>query len=179
MPLRAGAMAWGVIIFIYSLAGALFLLIEGQYFFFLFPEWFIYGGIGIAVAVLALVNVIALSNRAYVGIRVCKFLWIFVIIISAIRAILILVELQRGKDNIIWECNHGGQVWTSNAEYAAKSSFPVGFCSAGFDSLYTAFLISLLVDIAFQMYMFFMTWRYQRRLERYELVKTSGGLYQG
>lgn len=179
MPLRAGAMAWGVIIFIYSLAGSLFLLIEGQYFFFVFPEWFIYGGIGMAVAVLAALNVVALSNRAYVWIRVCKFLWLPVIIICGIRATLIIVELQRGKDNIIWECNHGGQVWTSNAEYAAKSSFPVGFCSAGFDSLYTAFIISLLVDIAFQMYMFFMTWRYQRRLERYELVKTSGGLYEG
>lgn len=172
-------MAWGVIIFIYSLAGSLFLLIEGQYFFFVYPEWFIYGGIGMAVAVLAALNVVALSNRAYVWIRVCKFFWIFVIIISAIRATLIIVELQRGKDKIIWECNHGGQVWSSNAEYAAKSSFPVGFCSAGFDSLNTAFIISLLVDIAFQMYMFFMTWRYQRRLERYELVKTSGGLYEG
>lgn len=179
MPLRAGAMAWGVVIFIYSLAGSLFLLIEGQYFFFVFPEWFIYGGIGMAVAVLAALNVVALSNRAYVWIRVCKFLWLPVIIICGIRATLIIVELQRGKDKIIWECNHGGQVWTSNAEYAAKTSFPVGFCAAGFDSLYTAFIISLLVDIAFQMYMFFMTWRYQRRLERYELVKTSGGLYEG
>lgn len=179
MPLRAGAMAWGVVIFIYSLAGSLFLLIEGQYFFFVFPEWFIYGGIGMAVAVLAALNVVALSNRSYVWIRVCKFLWLPVIIICGIRATLIIVELQRGKDKIIWECDHGGQVWSSNAEYGAKTSFPAGFCAAGFDSLYTAFIISLLVDIAFQMYMFFMTWRYQRRLERYELVKTSSGLYQG
>jgi hypothetical protein len=54
------------------------------------------------------------------------------------------------KDKIIWECNHGGQVWSSNAEYAAKSSFPVGFCSAGFDSLNAAFIVSLLVDLVFQ-----------------------------
>ena len=54
------------------------------------------------------------------------------------------------KDKIIWECNHGGQIWSSNAEYAAKASFPVGFCSAGFDSLNTAFIISLLVDLVFQ-----------------------------
>lgn len=179
LPLRAGAMAWGVVIFLYSLAGALFLLIEGQYFFFVFPEWYIYGGIGMAVAVVALLNVVALSNRAYVWIRVCKFLWPFVIVICAIRATLIIVELQRGRDNIVWECNHGGQVWSTNAEYAAKSSFPVGFCAAGFSSLYTAFIISLLVDLVFQIYMFFMIWRYQRRLERYELVKTSGGLYEG
>lgn len=54
------------------------------------------------------------------------------------------------KDNIIWECNHGGQVWSANAEYAANSSFPVGFCTAGFSSLYTAFVISLLADLGFQ-----------------------------
>jgi hypothetical protein len=179
LPLRAGAMAWGVLIFIYSLAGSLFLLIEGQYFFFFFPEWYIYGGIGMAVAVLALLNVVALSNRSYVWIRVCKFLWTFVIIISAVRAILMIVELQRGKDHIIWECNHGGQVWSSNAEYAAKSSFPAGFCTAGFSSLNTAFIISLLVDLVCQVYMLFMTWRFQRRLERYEIVKTTGGFYEG
>jgi len=179
LPLRAGAMAWGVVIFLYSLAGGLFLLIDGQYFFFFYPEWYIYGGIGLAVAALAAVNVIALSTRSYIWIRVSKFLWIFLIIISAVRATLMIVELQRGKDNIIWECNHGGQVWSSNAEYAAKSSFPAGFCTAGFSSLYTAFVISLLVDLVFQMYMFFLSWRYQRRLERYELVKTSGGFYEG
>jgi hypothetical protein len=89
----------------------------------------------------------------------------------AVRATLIIVELQRGfvpkpykdravptyslcsydrKDKIIWECDHGGQIWSSNAEYAAKSSFPVGFCTAGFNSLYTAFIVSLLVDLVFQ-----------------------------
>ncbi|KAF9654404.1 hypothetical protein BDM02DRAFT_3106778 [Thelephora ganbajun] len=175
LPLRTGAMAWAVVIFVYSLAGGLFMLLDGHYFFFLYPEWYIYGGIGIGVAVLALLNAIALSNRSYIWTRACKFLWIFVIIISAVRATLIIVQLQRGKDKIIWECNHGGQVWTSNAEYAAKSSFPVGFCSAGFNSLNTAFIISLLVDLVFQMYMFFLDWRYQRRLERYDLVKTSSG----
>lgn len=172
-------MAWGVVMFIYSLAGGIFLLKEGQYFFFVFPEWFIYGGIGMGVGVLAALNVIALSTRSYVWIRVCKFMWPFMIVTCAVRAILMIVELQRGKDNIVWECNHGGQVWSANAEYAANSSFPVGFCTAGFSSLYTAFVISLLADLGFQMYMFFMTWRYQRRLERYELVKTSGGLYEG
>jgi len=179
LPLRAGAIAWAAVIFIYSLAGALFLLIEGQYFFFLYPEWYIYGGIGMTVAVLALVNGIALSNGSYIWIRVCRFLWTFLLIISAVRATLMIVQLQRGKDNIIWECNHGGQVWSSNAEYAAKSSLPAGFCSAGFNSINAAFIISLLVDLVFQMYMYFLTWRFQKRLEHYILVKaTSGGYYE-
>jgi hypothetical protein len=159
------------------LAGSLFLLIDGQYFFFFYPEWYIYGGIGMTVAVVALLNILALSNRSYIWIRVCKFLWPFVIIICAIRAILMIVQLQRGKDNIIWECNNGGQIWSSNAEYATKSTFPVGFCSAGFSSFNAAFIISLLVDLVFQIYMFFLTWRYQRRIERYDLMKVSNGGY--
>jgi len=130
-----------------------------------------------AVAVMALVNILAFSNRSYIWVRVCKFLWTFVIIICAIRAILMIVQLQRGKDKIIWECNHGGQVWSSNAQYAAKSSLPVGFCSAGFGRLNATFTISLLVDLAFQMYMFFLTWRYQKRMERYDLVKPHAGYY--
>lgn len=144
------------------------------------------------VAAMAAVNVIALSNvslcdcrnqgvdlnvdfhglqRSYTWIRACKFLWTFVIIISAVRATLMVVELQRGfvtkpytdyvaltyfcfardrKDKIIWECNHGGQVWSTNAEYAVNSTFPAGFCSAGFNSLNVAFIIGLLVDLVFQ-----------------------------
>ena len=54
------------------------------------------------------------------------------------------------KDKIIWECDHGGQIWSENAEYGAKSSFPVGFCSAGYASLNAAFIIGLLVDLVFQ-----------------------------
>jgi len=130
-----------------------------------------------AVAVMAAVNILALSNRSYVWIRVCKFLWPFVIIICAVRATLMIVQLQRGKDKIVWECNQGGQIWSENAEYAAKSSFPVGFCSAGFNSLNVAFIIGLLIDLVFQMYMFFLTWRFQRRMERYELMKASTSGY--
>jgi len=129
------------------------------------------------VAVLAVLNILALSNRSYVWIRVCKFLWPFVIIICAVRATLMIVQLQRGKDKIIWECDHGGQIWSENAEYGAKSSFPVGFCSAGYASLNAAFIIGLLVDLVFQMYMFFLTWRFQRRMERYDLMKATGTGY--
>jgi len=62
LPLRGGAIAWAAIIFLYSLAGSLLLLIKGQWLFFFYPEWYIYGGIGMAVAVVALINILALSN---------------------------------------------------------------------------------------------------------------------
>jgi len=169
LPLRGGAMAWGVVIFLYSLAGSLILLIEGKFLFFVYPEWLIYGGIGMAVAVLALLNVIALSNRSYIWTRACKFLWPFVIVISAIRATIMIVELQRGKDKITWECENGGQIWATNAEYdTTGTTLPAGFCTSGQSTLVTAFIISLLVDVVCQLYMFFLTWRFQKRLEHYK-----------
>ena len=36
------------------------------------------------------------GQRSYIWTRVCKFLWPFIIVISAIRAIIMILELQRG-----------------------------------------------------------------------------------
>lgn len=179
LPLRAGAIAWGVVIAIYSIAGSIFLLRYGQFFFFVYPEWFIYGGIGMGIAAVAIINIIALSNRSYLWTRVCKFLWPFIVVISAIRCILMIVELNRGKDNIIWECQNGGQLWgaSANAGYGNTAAFPDGICAPGFSSLFTAFIVSLLVDLAFQMYMLFLNWRFTKRLEHYTTLK--GPIYGG
>lgn len=175
-------MAWAVLVAAYSIAGGVFLLVSGQFFFFFFPEWQIYGGIGIGVGVAAVLTMFALSNKSYIWIRVVKFLWPFIIVISAVRAILMIVQLQRGKDKITWECNNGGQVWTEEAVAASASkpsTMPGGFCAAGYSSLNTAFIISLLVDIACQMYMYFLAWRYSKRLEHYATMKGPyhGGYY--
>jgi len=178
-PLRGGAMGWGSILFLYSLAGSLFLLIDGQYLFFFYPEWQIYGGIGMAVASAAAINVIALSNRSYIWTRVCKFIWPFVIVLCGIRAIIMIAQLNRGKDKIIWECENGGQLWGATPEEnaAVKIKFPEGICGPGFSSLFTAFIVSLLADIAFQIYMFFLNWRFSKRLEHYRNMK--GPMYGG
>jgi hypothetical protein len=163
------------------MAGGLFLLIDGQYLFFNFPEWQIYGGIGVGVASLAIVNIFALSNRSYIWTRVCKFLWPFVIVISAIRAIIMIVELQRGQYKIAWECDNGGQLWieSSQAGYQGTTSFPSGFCTSGFASLNTAFIFSLLIDLGCQIYMYFLTWRFSTLLEHYANMKGPyhGGYY--
>jgi hypothetical protein len=181
-PLRAGSIAWGVLIAAYSFGGGLFLLIKGQYLFFFFPEWFIYGGIGLAVAAVAIINILALSNRSYIWTRVCKFLWPFIIVICAIRAILMVVELNRGKDKIIWECNHGGQLWdesAANTSNSTEGSMPIGFCGSGFASINLAFIVTLLADLACQMYMLFLNWRFSKRLEHYSGMKGPfhGGYY--
>ncbi|KZT08636.1 uncharacterized protein LAESUDRAFT_735802 [Laetiporus sulphureus 93-53] len=181
LPLRHGAMAWAIIILLYSIAGAVFLLEFGQFIYFTYPEWQIYGGIGLGVAFIALINVLALSNRSYLWTRVCKIAWPFVIVIIAIRAIAMIVEMQRGKSKFEWECANGDQLWPASAEadYGGSTTMPSILCKAGFPALYLVFIIALLVDIAFQMYMFFMTWRYEKLLQHYSsLTPSIGGYYK-
>jgi len=180
-PLRVGAMIWAFLILLYSAVGGIVLFKWGQFLFFVYPEWEIYGGIAMAVAGLSLVTIFALANRSYVWTRAVKFLWPFVIVISAVRTIIMIVELQRGKDKIQWECANGGQLWTASAEagYGGSTSFPSGFCTSGFSNIYAAFVGALIVDLAFQIYMFFLVWRYQKRLEHYQNMKGpfAGGYY--
>jgi len=182
LPLRGGAIAWAVLVALYSIAGGVFLLIYGEYLFFIYPEAQIYGGLGVGVGAVAVLCMLALSNRSYIWSRACTFVWPFIIVLSAIRAILMIVELQRGKDDIAWECDHGGAIWTAAAEAAATAtsgSMPSGFCFAGFSSLNTAFIIGLLVDLVCQLYMYFLMWRFSKRLEHYSGMKGpfQGGYY--
>jgi len=181
LPLRAGGIAWAVVIVLYSIAGGIFLLKWGQYLYFLYPEWQIYGGIGLGVAAAAVVNVLAFSNRSYLWARVCKFIWPFILVISAVRAILMLVELNRGQDNIAWECANGGQLFgaTPLELETNTTTMPAGLCTVPFSSLFSAFVVSLLVDLVFQMYMLFLNWRYSKRLEHYSQMKgpMMGGYY--
>ncbi|TFK26811.1 hypothetical protein FA15DRAFT_754802 [Coprinopsis marcescibilis] len=181
-PLRGGAIAWAVLVAAYSIGGGIFLLTTGQYFFFFHPEWQIYGGVGIGIGVAAVLSMLALSNRSYIWIRVVKFLWPFVIVLSAVRATIMIVQLQRGKDKITWSCNNGGQMWTPEAaaSTAKPGVMPGGFCVAGFNSLNLAFIISLLFDVACQMYMYFLCWRFSKRLEHYSNMNGPyhGGYYK-
>jgi len=181
LPLRGGAIAWALIILAYSLAGGIFLLRWGQFLYFVYPEWQLYGSVGMVVAFAALINILALSNRSYIWTRVCKFIWPIIVVISGIRAILMIVELQRGEDKIAWECDNGGQLWTASvtAGYDNGTSFPSAFCTSGFASLNTALIISLLVDVGFQIYMLFLNWRFSKRLEHYNNMKGPfyGGYY--
>lgn len=182
LPLRGGAIAWAVVIALYSIAGGVLLFRYGEYLFFTYPEWQIYGGIAMGVAATAVINIFCLSNRSYIWTRVCKFLWPFIVVISAIRAIIMIVQLQRGKDNIAWECANGGQLWTATPAAAGDGStpsLPTGFCASGFSSINAAFIVSLGVDLGFQIYMLFLNWRFSKRLEHYQNLKGPfhGGYY--
>ena len=62
------------------------------------------------------------------------------------------LTVATSKDKIIWECENGGQLWGASAEagYDNSSGFPNAICGPGWHSLFTAFIVSLLVDLGFQ-----------------------------
>ncbi|KAI0001746.1 hypothetical protein BJV77DRAFT_12185 [Russula vinacea] len=147
-PLRAGGMAWATIIFFHR--GNISLPLRTIPFLCLSRVANLWRNSS-CVAVTALLNTLALANRSYIWSRACAVLWPFLIVISAIRDIIMIVELQRGKDNIEWECANGGQLWTTSAAAGYGSgNVPSVFCTAGFSSLYTAFIVCLLADLVFQ-----------------------------
>ncbi|KAL9934014.1 hypothetical protein V8E36_007096 [Tilletia maclaganii] len=177
-PLRHGAIAWNVFVALYNLAGSIFLFRSGQYFFFNYPEYQIYGGIGMAVMAICVISVIGLSNNSYMWTRVCFFLWPIILIAVAVRAGFMMFQLNRQQGKIVWECNNGGQLWGSSAEPGTSTtSMPSGVCSAGFHSLYIAFVLSLLVDFGFQLYAYFMTWRFMKRIEHYQQLSMQEKFY--
>jgi len=185
-PLRAGAIAWGLIIAILNIAGGIVLFKYGEFFFFSFnSEWNIMGALAMLVAALAFINIVALSNRSYIFTRVCNFAWPFVVILSAIRDILIIVELQRGKNDIISECQNGGLLFSgSPAQPPAgtispdpPATLPSIFCSRGFSSLNTAFIVFIVIDLILQIYMTFLNWRFVKRMQHYTAL--PGPLYGG
>lgn len=130
-----------------------------------------------AVMAICVINIIGLSNSSYMWTRVCFFIWPIILITVAVRAgfmsaygkggeqarpclhanclmLLAVFQLDREQGKIIWECNNGGQLWGESAAngYDNGSSMPSGVCSAGFHSLYIAFVLSLLVDFGLQLY---------------------------
>jgi len=178
-PLRTGAMAWAMIIFVYSAAGGILLFHWGQFIYFVHPEWQVYGAIGMFVAFTALINIFALSNGSITWTKVCRSIWPFNLVICGIRAVFMIVELQRGKPNLEWECVNGGQLWMPSvtAGYDNGAAMPSTLCTSRFSSIYTALVISLLVDIGMQIYMLFLNWRFCKKLELYESMKESGDGY--
>ncbi|KAG9076798.1 hypothetical protein FS749_011375 [Ceratobasidium sp. UAMH 11750] len=122
LPLRGGAIAWAVVLSLYNLIGGILLLKFGQYIYFLYPEWFIYGGVSMGIGAVAILNILSLSNRSYIWTRVVHFLWPILLVLSGVRGIIMILQLSRGRDKIAWECQNGGQLWGTNPEAAPTSS---------------------------------------------------------
>uniref|UniRef100_A0A0K3CB37 Uncharacterized protein n=1 Tax=Rhodotorula toruloides TaxID=5286 RepID=A0A0K3CB37_RHOTO len=195
-PLRAGTMALATLIAAYSIAGGIILFMYGQFLWFTYPEVQIYGGISMAVGACSILLLLAFANRSVSTLRpfvslpdladrlwspvwtsALQFFLPFVLFVSAIRA-----GLDYYQSNVIWECNHGGILW--NATIANSTNIPTntsdrtlpsGFCSSGFHSLYLAFAFALCIDVALQLYQYFLVWRFKAFLTQYWTYKQPMG----
>ncbi|GAA6058832.1 hypothetical protein JCM10212_002776 [Sporobolomyces blumeae] len=183
-PLRGGSIALACLILAYSVAGGILLFMYGEALWFTYPEAQIYGGISMAVAGLSGLVVIAFANSSYMWTRLLSFLLPIVFIISIARAGIMIFRLDYYQSNVIWECNHGGQIYNERLaavpDYAGNgtSAIPTGFCSAGFHTLYLAFAFGLSIDCILQIYQWFMVWRFKRRIEEYfKFTQRPGGIY--
>ncbi|PWY97251.1 hypothetical protein BCV70DRAFT_69278 [Testicularia cyperi] len=173
-PLRHGAMAWNVFIAAYNLAGSILLFQYGGFLFFDYPEAQIYGGIGMAVMAVCVLTTIGMANSSYMFMRLCFFVWPVILVVVAVRAGFMMFQLDRQQSKIVWECNNGGQLWGTAGETTSDTTtMPSGFCSAGFHSLYIAFVFSLLIDFGLQVYAYFMCWRFKKRIEHYYSFATK------
>ncbi|BGP07238.1 hypothetical protein OF846_002432 [Rhodotorula toruloides] len=183
-PLRAGTMALATLIAAYSIAGGIIFFMYGQFLWFTYPEVQIYGGISMAVGACSIILLLAFANRSVIWTSALQFLLPFVLFVSAIRAGIMIFRLDYYQSNVIWECNHGGILW--NATIANSTNIPAntsartlpsGFCSSGFHSLYLAFAFALCIDVALQLYQYFLVWRFKAFLTQYWTYKQPmGGL---
>lgn len=179
-PLRGGALVLSAFISIYSIVGGVLLFKYGQFVYFQYYEWDIFAAISMFVAFVALVNAFALSNESSTFTRVCALLWPSAVICSAIRAIFMIVELNRGKSKIQWECDHGGYLYGATPNQYVGGVIPrfsTGICRYGVNGLYSAVVVSVIVDLGFQIYMMFLNWRFSKRMVKYEGVAVLGGYY--
>ena len=61
---------------------------------------FLYGGVGFAVAAIAAISTLAFANRSIVWAKAMSFVWPLLIVLSAIRAILMIIQLNRTQDKM-------------------------------------------------------------------------------
>lgn len=180
LPLRAGAIGWATILLLCDLAGTIFLFLYGKFFYFVYPEWYIYAFVSLVSALVTGTTLIGLINHSYSWIRISAAMWPIAIVLSSIRTIVALVQLRAGESKFIWECQNGGQVWPTNAVYSTSNPpMPASFCTFGITGFTTALTIGFLVDIAFQIYMSFLVWRFRTRMDHYTSMKmTDAGSFE-
>ncbi|KAF8323348.1 hypothetical protein DL93DRAFT_2071034 [Clavulina sp. PMI_390] len=172
-PLRGGAMVWAAFIMIYSIVGGVFMFKYGEFLYFRSYEAQFFGGMAMAIAAIALLNLIGLMNNSYSASRIASFLWPVVVVISGVRAVLMIMDMNSNKPKIQWECDHGGCLYGATADQYAGGvipSFDVSWCKYGVSGLYTYTVIIVLLDLACQVYMWFLNWRFLALLEAYELM---------
>ncbi len=136
-PIAGGAALLAGLICLYSVAGAIFLFIRGQFVYFdtAYYDSYIYGGVGMAVAFVALVAAIAHSQNSLLWLRVIFGVQPVTLLLSVVRAAVMITRMKYTEADLTWECQHGGQPynatianWTDIPAYNG-TTIPSAFCS--------------------------------------------------
>jgi hypothetical protein len=166
-------MIWASIIIIYSLFGGYVMLKFGEFMYFRTYEAEAYGGIAFVIAIIALIQFFTLANYSLTFGRALNFIWPGIIILAGIRGILMVVDFNANKPHIQYECDHGGYLYGAVASSYAGDiipSFNVSYCGYGIPTMYTVTVVSVLVDLGFQVYMMLLNYSFVNRLMKYDMV---------
>ncbi|KAI5476820.1 hypothetical protein MNV49_007278 [Pseudohyphozyma bogoriensis] len=117
-PLRGGAMVLAGLVALYSIAGAVFLFLYGDFLYFTYPEPQLYGGVGIAAGLLAVLFIIALSNNSYMWTRVLAYLSPIVLFLLAVRAGLMIFRLDYYMYFLTWRF----KVWLEKLYFGMRNN---------------------------------------------------------
>uniref|UniRef100_A0A1D1XUM1 Ephrin type-B receptor 1-A n=1 Tax=Anthurium amnicola TaxID=1678845 RepID=A0A1D1XUM1_9ARAE len=181
-PLRAGAMALGVIMALYQIGGGVFLFKLGDFFFTVYLEAQIYGGYAMAQGAIAILAIIALSTRSYVVSRFILILYPIILLLGAIRGGVMVWSLNHYASRIVWSCNNGGVKWIDaheNDKFVPPPTLydsprlPNGFCTVGVEHITSVFTLFLVIDFVIMFYFYFLIWRFNVRLQHYPVQKNE------
>jgi len=136
-PIAGGAALLAGLICLYSVAGGIFLFMRGQFFFFdaALYEYDIYGGVSMAVAFVALVAAIAHSQNSLLWLRVLFGVQPVTLLLSIVRAGVMIARQKYTEADLSWECAHRGQPYNATIaswDYVPDyngTTIPSAFCS--------------------------------------------------
>jgi len=159
------------------------MFLYGNFIYFRFKEWDLFGGLAMWIAFVCFLNLWALSNNSFSFTRVVGFFWKFTILLSAIRALAMILELNNNLVKIQYECDHGGYLYGATPDQYVAGKIPrfnVSVCSYGVGCFHTWTIICVIIDFICQIYMTFLNSRFKSQLEEYQAMigPTKQGFYE-
>jgi hypothetical protein len=181
-PLRPGAMLLSFFMMLYSIIGGIILFLYGAFWYFTSYEPDIYAGISMIIGIVALLTFLAIWNESYMWVRLMFYVWPFIIVLTIIRAGMMIARLNAYQSNIIWECANGDVIYNATAiadgTFASGKTIPATLCPSSFSTLSLAITLAVVIDAVLQIYLYFLDWRFKALLEQYFAAKfVQNGLY--
>ncbi|GAA93622.1 uncharacterized protein L969DRAFT_55795 [Mixia osmundae IAM 14324] len=188
-PLRSGSICLAILILIEAVLGAIFLLKYGDFYFSRYPEPLVFACTSFASAAMASLMTLGFAQSSWMLTRLAFYLWPASILLSAIRAILVIFLLNSNVAVITWECVNDGVLWP-NATISSNSTatiavlnmtavallpttkLPSQLCASP-HKVYIGMFLGLLADLALQIYAYFLTWQFLGDIKRYFAIASG------